>query len=141
MRISDWSSDVCSSDLIFVAMAMAFLQRQGGAREIVTVSAHRPDAHGPAGIRRRAQAAIVDDDGMARLHRPVVGRGDDPDARPGPFRRTDAGDRILDHPATVPPRPQAPGPQLEAARRVRAGYPILRRAPQPSCWPVRAPAP
>src|SRR3546814_11725811 len=84
MRISDWSSDVCSSDLIFVAMAMAFLQRQGGAREIVTVSAHRPDAHGPAGIRLRAQAAIVDDDG---IHGKSVVQGKSVEGSVDPRRR------------------------------------------------------
>src|SRR3546814_11940184 len=41
MRISDWSSDVCSSDLAETQLAALLDQRSGGARAQVLVLAHQ----------------------------------------------------------------------------------------------------
>src|SRR3546814_9358722 len=60
MRISDWSSDVCSSDLLAVQIA--------DFDPVVVDDRQRADAHrGEIGDRRTADTARADDRDMARL--------------------------------------------------------------------------
>src|SRR3546814_16198856 len=68
MRISDWSSDVCSSDLIPVdnvyssPLLLADIWRHYGTQNVIVVS---PDVGGV--VRARAIAKRLDDADLARI--------------------------------------------------------------------------
>src|SRR3546814_5854051 len=63
MRISDWSSDVCSSDLVLVKQNTLFVERSRHAHS----HSHHAFIHGArAGpVRDRSQAAVRHHEGMA----------------------------------------------------------------------------
>src|SRR3546814_1330672 len=70
MRISDWSSDVCSSDLAAgQAMVEQVECRQGGRRRTTEFK------HRPRGLREFAQLSPAVDQGALRYHDAVqIGR-------------------------------------------------------------------
>src|SRR3546814_16563432 len=120
MRISDWSSDVCYSDLLHVFLG------EGERRlpQVLRIGAqHRDLAPGQAGPQHQPVEAVV-------LHAPV------------PHRREGFLERLLD-PAELdvaavapaqrevvdPDRPRAPQADLERARR---------KTPHPPAPPPRA---
>src|SRR3546814_16308737 len=66
MRISDWSSDVCSSDLLVAALDLA-----GGSRLTLTAAAARSGSGYAVTAEAAADAVPVND--LARLWPSVVG--------------------------------------------------------------------
>src|SRR3546814_18031014 len=79
MRISDWSSDVCSSDLEIDAPGPVADRRRDAAEVIV-------ERRGAARIERRHRA---DDARLALGAHKIGGRGDEP--RPGHDRSAESG--------------------------------------------------
>src|SRR3546814_19150380 len=81
MRISDWSSDVCSSDLGYVAQQRQLLQHQwalapwaafGDGIAVIVISRRRLDRGAPLRqIVARQQAAVLFTAGIQKLGRAV----------------------------------------------------------------------
>src|SRR3546814_18670061 len=67
MRISDWSSDVCSSDLLGV--------QRGRLRRAAQLEQRRPRALGRLGYRHRIFGELVGLDDLADHARKFLGRG------------------------------------------------------------------
>src|SRR3546814_4980359 len=85
MRISDWSSDVCSSDLGRDLQDVDMFRRRGALRRLVYVGQHRtaealPDLRQDLQTRRHPDAAPGGDAGPVRL----VERGLVDQRNPGP---------------------------------------------------------
>src|SRR3546814_19526715 len=112
MRISDWSSDVCSSDLAIVERAVG---------ERIGRLAREP-------VDKRANGSFDADIGRCRvLHR-------------GPQRRTDL--RPADHPIAAPYRHASGDvfkladiawPVVRFEHHARGGVELLARSEEPSC--------
>src|SRR3546814_11043932 len=109
MRISDWSSDVCSSDLLHAARAAAFRAR---AAESLAASMalrarllHREDA----ALEPHLAASVA---GVAGIELAVLGPG--PLARPAPGPRRDPVPALAAGPGLrqvqLPPEPAAGPP-------------------------------
>src|SRR3546814_1238304 len=67
MRISDWSSDVCSSDLLVAAPAQTWPEAAAKVRYLIQQFADTPEGHEP---RHKALIALALDD-MTRLCEPL----------------------------------------------------------------------
>src|SRR3546814_17023873 len=78
MRISDWSSDVCSSDLV----ARAALADRLGREHMFDLRGSDPERERPERAVRRG-VAVAADDRHSRLRTPLLGSDnmDDPAAR------------------------------------------------------------
>src|SRR3546814_18300267 len=78
MRISDWSSDVCSSDLLDPVLRLAVQDRRQVTARPIQVRLH--DLQREAGGDRRIEGiAAALEDGHADRRGDPVGRGDDPE--------------------------------------------------------------
>src|SRR3546814_5274309 len=56
MRISDWSSDVCSSDLLRAARSRALSLSNAVFSQIISMSSN---THGPASVNRQIHASNI----------------------------------------------------------------------------------
>src|SRR3546814_6681788 len=120
MRISDWSSDVCSSDLHYVEPQLPRLARDrqslGQAAALVELDiddVETPDERGRVGERQRA---FVGDEGQGPLQPIEIGLG------PAPQRLFELRDPLFDEQRQKrlerPARSEEHTPELQSLMRI-----------------------
>src|SRR3546814_13863841 len=114
MRISDWSSDVCSSDLLGQHRPDLRVAEAEPRRLRAHTRHSAGDAHGPPGsVRLRAPAADVHGPAPDPVRRPALGAGPAGPASPGDRQAHRGRLRLHMHgafPAALLRPPTGPGP-------------------------------